>query len=304
MAAPLRRRTAASVAHDARRRAQRRGGGRHWTSSSWAATAVTSAPRRSTPTVLLGVSRRCTTWSGGPTSPSGRSSTPMQTIRRSTATRGTSSQSRPRRAGPWTDEGGGRLLRAHAARAGGVFTFQRSLVDAITAIEPDSRHEFLFYSAGVPSGDPRVIQIPVTRRAKLEKQAIDVVRAVQDSLYARAFQVAHIDGALGSTSMKETWCVGARPTTWRTPNARSSSPCSTLPIWRSPSFPQVEGARGVAAAPALLQPQPPAGGGRDRSQRGRQVPAGAPLPGGGGAHHVPCPSDARVCAVRVDAGRR
>jgi glycosyltransferase involved in cell wall biosynthesis len=60
-------------------------------------------------------------------------------------------------------------------------------MEAIKAAEPASQHEFVFYSAGVPSDDPRVIHIPVTRRAKARKRAIDVVRAVQDSLYTRRY---------------------------------------------------------------------------------------------------------------------
>jgi glycosyltransferase involved in cell wall biosynthesis len=63
---------------------------------------------------------------------------------------------------------------------GGVFTFQRSLMDTLRALEPGSRHDFVFYSAGTPSGDPRVIDIPVTRPAAVRKRGVEVVRAVQD----------------------------------------------------------------------------------------------------------------------------
>jgi glycosyltransferase involved in cell wall biosynthesis len=64
---------------------------------------------------------------------------------------------------------------------GGVFTFQRSLMDTLRSLGPGSRHEFIFYSAGTPSGDPAVIDIPVTRPAAMRKRSIEVVRAVQDS---------------------------------------------------------------------------------------------------------------------------
>jgi glycosyltransferase involved in cell wall biosynthesis len=66
---------------------------------------------------------------------------------------------------------------------GGVFTFQRSLMETLRALQPQSRHEFLFYSAGTPAGDPAVIDIPVTRPAAMRKRTVEVVRAVQDSFY-------------------------------------------------------------------------------------------------------------------------
>jgi len=66
---------------------------------------------------------------------------------------------------------------------GGVFTFQRSLMETLRALEGDSRHEFVFYSAGTPSGDPQVADIPVGRPAAMRKRSIEVVRAVQDSFY-------------------------------------------------------------------------------------------------------------------------
>jgi glycosyltransferase involved in cell wall biosynthesis len=66
---------------------------------------------------------------------------------------------------------------------GGVFTFQRSLMETLRALQPDSRHEFVFYSAGTPSGDPQVTDIPVGRPAAMRKRSIEVVRAVQDSFY-------------------------------------------------------------------------------------------------------------------------
>ena len=56
---------------------------------------------------------------------------------------------------------------------GGVFTFQRSLMETLRALQPQSQHEFLFYSAGTPSGDPAVIDIPVTRPAAMRKRAIE-----------------------------------------------------------------------------------------------------------------------------------
>jgi glycosyltransferase involved in cell wall biosynthesis len=70
-----------------------------------------------------------------------------------------------------------------APHGGGVFTFQRSLMETLRALQPQSRHEFLFYSAGTPSGDPAVIDIPVTRKAAMRKRTIEVVRAVQDNFY-------------------------------------------------------------------------------------------------------------------------
>jgi glycosyltransferase involved in cell wall biosynthesis len=63
---------------------------------------------------------------------------------------------------------------------GGAFTFQRSLADRLTEVQPQSSHEFLFYSAGVPSADPNVIDIPGSRVAAMRRRAIDVVREVQD----------------------------------------------------------------------------------------------------------------------------
>jgi glycosyltransferase involved in cell wall biosynthesis len=66
---------------------------------------------------------------------------------------------------------------------GGVFTFQRSLMETLRALEGDSRHEFVFYSGGAPSGDPDVTDIPVGRPAAMRKRSIEVVRAVQDSFY-------------------------------------------------------------------------------------------------------------------------
>jgi glycosyltransferase involved in cell wall biosynthesis len=63
---------------------------------------------------------------------------------------------------------------------GGVFTFQRSLMDTLRALESGSRHEFVFYSGGTPSGNPGVIDIPVTRPAAMRKRSVEVLRAVQD----------------------------------------------------------------------------------------------------------------------------
>ena len=63
---------------------------------------------------------------------------------------------------------------------GGVFTFQQSLMDTLRALGSESHHDFVFYSAGTPSQDPGVIDIPVTLPAAMRKRAIEVSRAVQD----------------------------------------------------------------------------------------------------------------------------
>jgi glycosyltransferase involved in cell wall biosynthesis len=63
---------------------------------------------------------------------------------------------------------------------GGVFTFQQSLMDTLRALGSESHHDFVFYSAGTPSQDPGVIDIPVTLPAAMRKRAIEVARAVQD----------------------------------------------------------------------------------------------------------------------------
>jgi glycosyltransferase involved in cell wall biosynthesis len=63
---------------------------------------------------------------------------------------------------------------------GGVFTFQRSLMETLRSLEPDSRHEFVFYSAGTPSEDPAVTDIPVALPAAMQRRSIEVVRAMQD----------------------------------------------------------------------------------------------------------------------------
>ena len=70
---------------------------------------------------------------------------------------------------------------------GGVFTFQRSLADTLGELQSDSHHEFVLYSAGTPSGDPGVIDIPGSRVAAMRKRTIDVVREVQDRFYMQRF---------------------------------------------------------------------------------------------------------------------
>src|SRR5438034_73214 len=79
------------------------------------------------------------------------------------------------------------VLFGYRPNVGGSYTFQSTLVDTLRALEPETRHHFVYYSAGLePTTESEdVIRIPGGRIAKNSQRAIELARAVQDRWVGR-----------------------------------------------------------------------------------------------------------------------
>jgi glycosyltransferase involved in cell wall biosynthesis len=72
-------------------------------------------------------------------------------------------------------------------QAGGGFSFQRAILDALTETADSTNHEFVYYAAGDPANvsDPHITVIPNTRPAILKRRIQETVRDAQDYRLSR-----------------------------------------------------------------------------------------------------------------------
>src|SRR3954469_20408450 len=71
------------------------------------------------------------------------------------------------------------VFYALAPEGGGVHTFQRSILEALRAAQPQSGHEFVFYSAG-GGGEPGIHGLPAGYAPTMRRRGIQVARDVFD----------------------------------------------------------------------------------------------------------------------------
>jgi glycosyltransferase involved in cell wall biosynthesis len=100
------------------------------------------------------------------------------------------------------------VFYALAPEGGGVHTFQRSILEALRAAEPQSDHEFVFYSAG-GGGEPGVIPVPPGYLPTMRRRSIQVVREVFDRFQApRRLGPTWFERSLDEQGVEFVWFAG------------------------------------------------------------------------------------------------
>ena len=100
------------------------------------------------------------------------------------------------------------VFYALGPEGGGVHTFQRSILEALRAAEPESGHEFVFYSAG-GGGEPGVTAIPPGYLPTMRRRGIQVAREVFDRFQApRRLGATWFERSLDEQGVEFVWFAG------------------------------------------------------------------------------------------------